>query len=155
MNIRRATLDDIPVLVSYGEKFWEFTRYKQVDEVPYNPESVEALCRGLMTIPGTGYVLVVEVEGVVKGFGLCVTTPLIWNHKYAVSGELAYYLDEELRGSGAGVRLLTAMEKYAIKRKCHYMAMISMDHSMDVGPLYEKMGYVRTETTYTKRLNTE
>lgn len=153
MKIRRATQDDLPALVAYGEKFWEFTRYKQVDEIPYCAESVERLCTGLLTGIGVGYILVVDVDDEVKGFGICVTTPLIWNQKYGVSGELAYYLDEELRGSGAGIKLLKAMEKYAIKRGCHYMAMISMDHSMDVGPLYEKLGYVRTETTYTKRLN--
>ena len=152
MLIRGGMEQDIPKLLEYGEKFWEHTRYKQIDDVPYSKTSVEELIKALLYVPGAGYVLVVVVDDEVKGFGLCVNTPLIWNRDYSASGELAFYLDEELRGSGAGVALLKEMEAWAVERGKDYMAMISMEHSMDVGPLYEKMGYVKTETTYTKRL---
>jgi GNAT superfamily N-acetyltransferase len=156
MKIRGAGLPDIEVLVKYGREFWKHTRYWQIDFVPYSEEHVRELINALLLQQGMGYIVVVEDdEGEVKGFGLVVQTPLIWNRDYKVAGELAFYLDEEVRGSGAGVKLLKTLERIAKHRGIHYMAMISMDHSMDVGPLYEKMGYVRTETTYTKRLTAD
>ena len=153
MKVRKGGLSDIDKIVAYGEQFWEFTRYKQLDQVPYNARHVEEMLRDLMGTWNKGFALVIEDdEGEVKGFGLVVQTPLIWNRDYKVAGELAYYLDDEVRGSGAGIQLLNAMEKLARKRGMNYMAMISMNHSMDVGPLYKRMGYTETETTWTKEL---
>lgn len=150
-KFRRATVDDLHDLLHYGEKFWESTRYFQVDNVPYCPESVETMIRGLLN--GGGYIIVlVDDNNKVKGFGLVAVYPNVWNHALTSAGELAFYIDEDYRGHGTGVQLLTAMEGFARIRGVKYMAMISMEHSMDVGPLYEKMGYVKTETTYTKEL---
>lgn len=155
MKIRGAGGNDIDALVAYGEKFWERTRYSQVDKLPYDAESVRELVTGLIHQPKLGYAIVVEDEGKVKGFGLVVQTPLIWSRKIMVAGELAWYVDPELRGSKAGIRLLQTMERIAKHRGIRYMAMISMEHSMDVGPLYERMGYIKTETTWSKDLQGE
>lgn len=149
-TIRRGKIEDVPRIRELGKKFWEHTRYAIYDEMEYNEESVTLLLKELLS--GAGYIIVVEEDGVIEGFGLMVYYPLIWNRDVRCTGELAYWLNPEMRGSGAGVRLLKAMERVARKKKIRYIAMISMETSMDVGPLYEKLGYVRTETTYTKAL---
>lgn len=150
-RFRRARLEDLDALIHYGEKFWESTRYYQVDGVPYCPTSVQQMILNLFN--GGGYIVVLtDEEDNVKGFGLVAVYPNVWNHALTSAGELAFYIDEGFRGKGTGVQLLTAMEGFARIRGVKYMAMISMEHSMDVGPLYEKLGYVKTETTYTKVL---
>ncbi len=150
MEIRRGRTGDVERLVELGAKFWEFTRYSIMDDMKYSKESVRQLLIELLT--GSGYILVVEEDGEIQGFGLMVYYPLIWNRDVRCTGELAYYLEPEMRGTGAGIKLLKDLEKVAKRKKIRYIAMISMDHSMDVGPLYERLGYTRTETTYTKAL---
>lgn len=146
----------IDQLVAWGEKFWEMTRYSQVDKRPYNADSVRQLLDNLVeNFETESFVLAVvdaETRTQVHGFGIVAVYPLIWDFDIKCAGELAYYLDPELRGTGVAKRLLFSMESVAKHRGVNYMAMISMEHSMDVGPIYEKMGYTKTETTYTKEL---
>lgn len=149
-KFRKATFQDMPALVHYGSLFWEHTRWAQ-DGWDYDPGSVRDMIQGL--IEGLGFIIVVtDEEDNVKGFGLVLEYLNSWNNNISCAGELAFYIDEAYRGDGTGKKLLMLMEAMARKRGVKYMAMISMAHSMDVGPLYEKMGYVETETTYTKEL---
>ena len=154
-------LNDRESLLAYGEKFWEQTRYTQVDKRPYSADTVDQLLqlyadqRFEIKDQVPGFVLVVcdrEDTSRVVGFGIVAMYPLAWDWSVKCAGELAFYLDEEARGSGVAKRLLQSMENVAKHRGCEYMAMISMEHSMDVGPMYERMDYIKTETTYTKEL---
>lgn len=152
MRIRWADLLDIPELVYWGEKFWDFTWFKQELNKPYSPESVEALCRHLIQ-DMSGFILVVaDDEDKVRGFVLVTIAPFIYSMNDTIAGELAWYVDPELRGGKIGLQLLAKAELIATMRGVTYMTMISMAHSMDIGPLYEKMGYSPTETTYVKEL---
>lgn len=151
MKIRGASYDDLEQLVKHGEEFWEHTRYSQVDGRPYDRDTVFRMCSGLIT-NDTGDILVLDDDGTIKGFVLLAYYPLAWDHNLRCAGELAWYLAPELRGGKLGVKLLAQAENLAKLRDCTYMAMISMSHSMDLGPLYEKLGYIETEKTYTKEL---
>ena len=150
MRIRFADRFDIPDLVKHGREFWNGTRYGKVDNRPYNAESVRVLIEGLV---GDKNILVaVDRDETVAGFVLVTQYPLAWDFDIKVCGELAWYVAPEHRGTSLGVALLQQAEELAKLRGCQYMAMISMSHSMDVGPLYEKLGYIETEVTYTKEL---
>lgn len=151
-KIRNARVEDIPRLVEWGEEFWNHTYFKQVQDEPYCGEAVGDLCRGL--IEGEdGYILVVvDDEDDVRGFALCITYPFVFNPAIKMSGELAWYIDPTLRGGKLGLYLLKLAEKIAKFMGVKYMTMISMEHSMDVGPLYERAGYMKTESTYVKEL---
>lgn len=149
-KFRRATFGDMPALVRYGKLFWQHTRWAQ-DGWEFNETSVRDMIQNLLE--GLGFIIVVtDEEDNVKGFGLVMEYLNSWNSDISCAGELAYYIDEQYRGGGTGKKLLRLMETIARSRGVKYMAMISMAHSMDVGPLYKRMGYVETETTYTKEL---
>lgn len=153
MKIRGAKESDIVRLVDYGFLFWQSTRYAQVDGREYSYTTVEDLLLRLINDPDYGFCLVVADDNdEAVGFALVATYPFIFNPDFKAAGELAFYIDEQYRGKKIAVQLLQTMEKTAKDRGCKYMAMISMEHSMDVGPLYEKLGYIKTETTYTKEL---
>ena len=138
-------------LVAHGEEFWNHTRYSQVDDRPYNEDTVKRMCAYLI-IEQAGDILVLDDEGDIKGFVLLTYYPLVWDSSALCAGELAWYLAPDLRGGTLGIQLLEQAEALAKVRGCTYMAMISMAHSMDLGPLYERMGYIETEKTYTKEL---
>jgi GNAT superfamily N-acetyltransferase len=151
-KIRFAVEQDIPTLVGWGEKFWEHTWFKQELDQEYCGQSVAFLLQGLMN-DDHGFVLVVEdEEQQVRGFALIAVSPFVFNLNRKMAGELAWYVDPEYRGHRAGLTLLKKAELVAQRRGCDYLSMISMNHSMNVGPLYEKVGYSPAETTYIKEL---
>lgn len=150
MRIRFADRMDLLALVQHGEEFWKGTRYWQVDGRPYNAESVHQLVENL--IDQKNVLVAVDNKEKVHGFVLVLQYPLIWDMTLGVCGELAWYVAPEHRKGHLGVSLLKQAEELGRHRGCHYMAMVEMTHSMDVGPLYEKLGYIKTEVTYTKEL---
>jgi len=151
-KIRFAVIDDIPDLVTWGEKFWELTWFRQELKEEYCKQSVCFLLNGLIN-EDAGFVLVVEDdEKKIRGFALIVVSPFVFNLDKKIAGELAWYVDPQYRGQRAGLALLDKAERIAKRRGCDYISMISMDHSMNVGPLYEKVGYSPAETTYIKEL---
>ena len=151
-KIRFALNADIPDLVYWGEKFWELTWFRQKLQQEYDGQSVDILLQGLIN-HDTGFVLVVEdEEKKVRGFALIVISPFVFNLNLKIAGELAWYVDPDYRGHRAGLDLLKKAELIARSRGCRYLTMISMNHSMNVGPLYEKAGYSPAETTYIKEL---
>ena len=150
--IRGGKLSDLDQLVAWGEEFWNHTYFKQVQNEPYSGESVENLCRGLIEGEDGEILVVVDKEDRVRGFALIIMYPFVFNPAVKMSGELAWYIDPTLRGSKLGMTLLQIAEDISKKAGCKYMTMISMTHSMDVGPLYERAGYMKTESTYVKEL---
>lgn len=152
-EIRAARLTDIPDLVKWGKEFWEGTYFKQVKDMPYDAESVRNLCEFLINSPEGHISVATDEEGTVRGFALAMTYPFIFNTAVSMTGELAWYVDPTWRERGIGSALLERVEQVARDlRGCRFMTMISMTHSMDVGPFYEKHGYVQTESTYIKEL---
>lgn len=149
--IRGAKTSDLDVLVEYGEKFYESTRYPE-EGLEYQPEVVEDLIEVL--IDGAGYVLVLEVDGEVKGFILMALIALPYNPDVLSAGELAFYIDEKYRRGKYGTQLLQYAEVVAREKGAKYCTMVSMETSTprQAEALYENMGYQRTETTYTKEL---
>lgn len=151
MKIRGATLADIPKLVEYGEKFYQQTRHIE-EGIPYNPDEVAILCEWLINVK-QGFILVLDDDGVV-GFVLVVEAPFPFSPDIRTAQELAYYVDEDYRKTGLGVKLLEHTEKVCKDRGVRYLTMISMESCIprQAEALYEKLGYSRTETSYTKEL---
>lgn len=151
VKIRGARESDMGALIRYGEKFYQSTRYVE-EGLEYDPEAVENLLRQLMG--PTGYVLVLDVDGEVKGFILMALISLPYNPEVVAAGELAFYIDEEYRRGKYGTTLLQYAETVAKERGARYCSMVSMETSTprQAEALYENLGYQRTETTYTKEL---
>jgi GNAT superfamily N-acetyltransferase len=151
VDIREATPEDIPTLVEQGREFWKSTRYSIADHRPYRPDAVATLCEWLME-EGGFIVVLVDDDDVVRGHGLVAVTPFLFDPDIWSAMELAYYIDPDYRGHGT--RLLYAMEDEARRRDAEYLSMITMESSMPevVGGIYNKLGYSKNETVFTKEL---
>jgi len=119
MNIRFATINDIPVFVELGKQVHKTTRFKQYG---YNEEKMAKQLRAIIDDQkGTHCFFVAESE--IKGkkqkepigwlLG-CIESHLFSEH--AIASVINYGVVPNKRMSGAGLRLLTAFRKWAENR---------------------------------------
>lgn len=147
MQIRKATLADIPAIVGMGERFYATTHYK--DFAPYNPDSVAGLAEMLID---TGILLLADDNGPVGMVGLCVA-PFMFNGNVKAAYEVVWWVNPEHRGGMAGARLLKAIEPAAREMGCKAIQMVHMANSPpQAGQMYARMGYAHTESSWTKAI---
>lgn len=146
--IRAAENKDIPDIVRMSKEFWQNTQFK--DE-PFKTEMVEGMARKCID---DGISFVFESGGIARGFLNCVKGVLLANDDIQVASEIAWWVDEEFRSSGAGIRLLSAVEKEAKAQGIKYLSMIYMKSSMPdmVESLYQRSGYNESEVMHVKVL---
>ena len=143
--IREATPDDFDAILDMSAKFWLKTQFSEPFEADHTLNMVKmAYDHGLLAV--------VENEGVCVGFCAAVKSFILGSTKAVGATELAWWLNPECRGGKNGVALLLFMEKLVKEQGIKYWTMVSMESSMpeQVGRMYEKLGYVRSETCYTK-----
>ena len=140
--IRRATESDFESILNLSEKFWESTIYSE----PFDRDHAMVMVKlsfdlGLLAVIDTGQVV---------GFCAAIMAPILGSPCAYGATELAWYVSPESRGGKNGVKLMQFMEEIAKEAGVKYFTMISMHSSMDVGSIYERLGYTKTETSYTK-----
>lgn len=103
MKIRLANKFDIPEL---KRMLWNYHNSGSIKGLDVTNEDTGL--RILTTIlVGGGLALVSEKEpGKLTGMLLAVKVPFLWDQSKIVMNEIAYWVDEEHRGSTAGYRLL-------------------------------------------------
>ena len=110
--VRRATLSDVPILVSIGALFHSQTVL--ADLLPYDPESVRVLLSTSIESENC-IVFVLEDTGEVIG-GICgMVIPLYWNNCLLVGQQFAWFVRNTRRRGLAAVALLDAFERWAIE----------------------------------------
>lgn len=145
--VRDGTSNDLDAVVIMAEQFWKHTRY----DVPFDPAHVRnmaalALDHGLLAI--------LEVDGQVEGFTAGVKGPLLGNASVLSGTEIAWWVNPEARKGRNGIALMQHIEKMARAQGVVYWNMIVMQSCMpEVGAaIYERMGYEKSETSYTRKL---
>lgn len=125
-------------------EFWKSTQFSE----PFEPDHTEIMVRLAFD---HGLLAVVDSGGVV-GFCAGVKSFLLGSTQAMTATELAWWIDPEHRKGKNGIALLHFMEELVKEQKIKYWNMISMQSSMPeiVGNMYERMGYVHSETSYTK-----
>lgn len=148
MIVRRATQDDAPAIIAMGAKFFADTSYAAFAD--YSDASASVLVA--MMLDG-GVLLVAENDGVLIGMAGLVVTPFLFNHALKAAHEVMWWVDPAARRTGAGAALLHAIEPAC---RAAGAAVIQMIHLADSPPqaaaLYERAGYVHSESSYTKVL---
>lgn len=154
MEFRKGRVADIDQLVEHGEEFWQHTTYFKCGR-RYSPEGVRRLCENLVT-DESGFIVVLADGDEVKGFGLVVLSPFVFDPTFISGLELAYYIAPDTRGR-YGVALLKLMEEMAKRRGAEFMSMITMEDSDPevAARIYKSMGYIKNEVVYTKELRNE
>jgi GNAT superfamily N-acetyltransferase len=143
-QIREATMDDIPVLVSMGQQFRASSAYAA--HLPENTTQMAAIAKRLIASP-EGLVLVATRDGQIVG----TIGVLLYPHHFSglpTAGELWFWVTPEHRGYG--VRLVRRAEQWAQRQGATTMQMIAP--TPEVGTLYRRLGYTALEVAYTKEL---
>ncbi len=144
MIIREATLEDVPALVTMGQKFLTQSIYKDI--IGNNPGQMTAIGYQLIISP-QGVILVSETENTPTGMLGMICHEHFLSGEW-VSGEVFWWVNPESRGEG--LRLMRAAELWSLKQGAVKMLMIAPDER--VGQLYSRLGYQIVETTYQKTL---
>lgn len=143
--IRPATPDDFDAILDMSAEFWLHTQFTEPFERDHTLKMVEmAYDHGLLAV--------VDIDRLLVGFCAGVKSYILGSTKALGATELAWWLNPDHRGGKNGVALLLFMEELVKEQGIKYWTMITMQSSMpeEVGRMYERLGYVRSETSYTK-----
>lgn len=139
-NIRRATFEDLPQLLTIGEKFVH--HYGQFE---YDEGTVLSL---LVTLVQNHYVLVADDNGKVFGTVGAMLVPNMWNKNNILFQEMFWWVDEEYRSGSAGIRLLLELHKLAPVGAKKVLSVLPDTNFKD--KTLAKLGYKVTEMAYAK-----
>lgn len=145
--IRDATKDDFEDILDMCEEFWRHTAYDE----PFDRDHSSAMVGVAFE---HGLLMVVEIDGRIAGFIAGIKAPLMGSGQALAATELAWWVDPEHRGCGAGFKLMKGIEDRAREMGVKYWNMASMKSSNDrhANSIYERAGYKLTETVYQKVL---
>lgn len=138
-----ATLEDLPEIVEMGMNFAVTTGY--VDYI--DEDSVRNTFSNFITGDPTKTIIIFE-SGV--GFLAGAATPFLFGKQYLAS-EIAWWIEIDARGNGAGKKFLEAFEYWAKEKAgCNLVSMACLDDNLM--KFYDKQGYKLYERAYMKEL---
>lgn len=144
--IRHANLEDFEDILKMGRKFWRLTGYV---EDPYDVDQAKDI---LDLASSHGMLMVLELEGKVKGFVAAIAAPLLVTKRVTQATEVAYWVDEDARGHGS--ELLDGLERAVRASGAKYLNMIAIHAHFPerAAKVYLRKGYRIVETVYQKEL---
>jgi GNAT superfamily N-acetyltransferase len=148
LNVREATEDDLIPLMIMAKAFHKESPYK--DMLPWDNKKVEQTIRSGIANENT-CVFVLEDGGELVGMLGAVYTEAFFSAA-KVAAELSWWVDPEYRGRKESVGLVKAYENWAKSKGVKAVNMMDLTLLNELGPLYEKLGYTKYETTYVKVL---
>ena len=138
-----ATIDDLPEILSMSMKFMESTGYTKYSDEQTISNLIEAIVTGrqdtmiILLKPGVGF-LAGQASPFVFGQG-------------SIASEIAWWINEDQRKTGAGSELVEAFEYWAENvAHCNLISLTGLDDN--IGKFYEKKGYKLYERAYMKEL---
>lgn len=145
--VRDGNIEDLPAVVKMAREFWKQTRYDEVFDADY----VEFMAS--MAIEH-GLLAILEVDGVVEGFTAGLKAPLLACANVLNGTEIAWWVNPSARKGRNGIALMQHIEKMAKAQGVKYWNMIVMESCQpEVGAaIYERLGYEKSETSYTRIL---
>lgn len=148
-TIRQAHINDVPVLAMMGEKFYQYSEFKNY--IPYDAESAASKLAQLL-LSGFLYVAEYNEDGVIAALAGTMTT-LWFNSSLPVASELAWWVEEKHRKSPVGIKLYKAFEKWAFERGVTTITMsdLVIQDTPPAEKLFKKLGYSVVERAHIKK----
>jgi len=146
--IRHATHDDIGACLEMGRAFFDESGFGA--ETTLDAETTAATLARLVD-SADGVLLVVETDGLI-GMAGALAYPHYFNADSLTAQELFWWVRPESRGGSAGVRLLQALEAWAMGRGCTTITMVCLPIDSPAEDVYQRVGYRASERSYIKRL---
>ena len=141
--IKIATTEDFSEVMEMAMKFISSTDYAKYAD--------EQIVRNLIETALTGAqneMIILLIPGV--GFLGGQTSPFAFG-QHLLASEVAWWINEEQRKTGAGAELIEAFEYWAKNvAGCTIISLTSLDDN--VGKFYEKKGYKLYERAYMKEI---
>lgn len=145
-TIRKGTLADVPEIVRMSAAFYPTTHYAQWCDM--DEETVADLASSL--IENHIFFVAEDGEHLIGMVGLFII-PFMFNRHATSAGEVVWWVDPEARGSRVAASLLQAVEGACRDAGADRIQMVHMPNSPpQAAALYEKLGYSRSEISYTK-----
>lgn len=145
-SIREAEEKD---LISCLLLFKEFFKESKIT-VTWSQNRVVSVFKSSLNNPNI-VIFVAEFKNEIIGFITgTILQPLF--SEDIVSTELAWFVTQEHRGSTAALRLFKTFEEWSKKNKAVLISMSDIEDINNLSTFYNKKGYKKTETTYTKRI---
>lgn len=146
INIRSAVEEDVLDCLIL------FKQFHKESKLPYSWDAKKTQEAIIKSLPEDNYeILVAEKDNEVIGLLACLYgEPLFSSDR--VANEIAWYVNKEHRTTSAGFRLFKAYENWALTNGADYVAMAYLEGITDLSDIYEKKGYLKSETNYIKEL---
>lgn len=144
VQIRPATLEDVPAIVAMGMRFGSEMAYGRIIET--NADRLTGLATGLVTTDGATLLVSEDETGVTGMIGLAV-----FPHPMSllrVCSEMVWWVNPEARGHGRA--LMQAAEQWATDQRADLLFMVAPSEA--VGRLYQRAGYAPLESVFYRRL---
>ena len=143
--IRLATKKDMPQILRMGESFFNASGYSDI--TTFNKEDTETLVEVLIEKE----TLLTDGKSAILGF---LVFPVFMNTSCIVAQELFWWVDEDARSSGVGIKILKSAEAEAKKQGATTMMMLSIKDldGEKINKLYERLGYSEREQTFMRLL---
>ena len=152
MPIRFATVEDIPGMVSLGQRMHAITRFRQF---VFDGARVAQALHAALTDGKSRYVCLVAIDskGKLVGALLAVLEQHMFSSQLTAS-IMHYDVLPESRMGGWGVRLLRAFEQWAKNRKVFEISfgINSGTEQTTVGRFASKMGFEKVGENFVKEL---
>ncbi len=142
--IREATQDDVQALIECSRNF----HAECPEQYTYEEDRVENMLSACIDNPDR-VIFVIDVDGLVVGGIIGILTEM-WMSGDIIATELAWFVNKEYRGREA-LKLLRTYEDWAESRGADLIVVADINGVTNLAPLYERRGYTKTETTYSKR----
>lgn len=153
MNIRFATLDDIPAFVELARTFQARTRFKHYT---FSAERVTANLRAAVENPHGTHCFFVAEDSDAQPIGCLIgCAERHFFSDQVVASVIQYNLLPEKRMSGAGLKLLTAFKKWAENRGVYELA-VGINSGIDLQQMdrfLRKLGFQMTGGNYSMVLS--
>lgn len=148
MTLRLASIDDTETFLRMARAFHESSPYSGIE---FSQDRILSLYLSGLENPQEIITILSEQDGQVRGMicGLCNSPPF---SDEKVATELAWWMDEEYRGSKDSLLLFKAYEDWAVRVGCSLVQMALLSNSPDLTKIYERSGYTMTERTFLKEL---
>lgn len=145
--VRDGNSNDLDAVVMMAEEFWSHTRY----DVPFDPAHVRVMASMALD---HGLLAILELDGRIEGFTAGVKGPLLGNASVLGGTEIAWWVNPSARKGRNGIELMKHIENMARAQGVKYWNMIVMESCQpEVGAaIYERLGYEKSETSYTRVL---
>jgi GNAT superfamily N-acetyltransferase len=135
VQIRAATLGDVPQLLSLVRRYWEFEKI-----VGFTALRVELLLKQLLADPRLGASWVAEEDGRLAGYLIAVLV-LSLEHQGPMAEIDELFVLPQARSRGVGARLLAAAEAALAARGCVRLQLQLAAGNEPARAFYESRGY--------------